>query len=532
MKKVQRLAAASLAVMMAAGLAACGGGSSSTTAAATTAAASGETKAAEAAPAADASGKRTDLVICMPEDVQSFDPVVNTAISSQATCQMIYTRLYQTNAEAQPEPLFAKEMNVVDDNTIEFVLNEGKFSDGSDITAEDVAYSLNRALASPNFSTLLKGVTGFEVKDDHTVVAKTEGPVPYIQLALAHPGTGIIPKAYGEKAEAANDWNTPVCSGPYVVESRKIGANTVIVKNENYWDNGGDTEAQNTSLTFSVVPEASSRTIQVQTGEADVNFSFATADYSTVANDPNVKLYQKTGTTVQYLAMNTSIEPFNDENVRKAINYGIDRDAIVAIVEDGFGTPQYSNLPPTTLGYNENPAGITYDLEKAKEFMAASNYPDGFTTKFLAFNDRGKRVCEATQQYLAEIGITAEIETYDSNVRMEMSNNDQIPIMAAQWGAMSDGALVLPRLFTEEAIGGVNFAKYHDPELDELFAIGRSTYDTEVRAKAYADAVAHLGEHAVWCPLYIPDAFVLTRADLQGVVQDGESIIQLYRLHY
>ncbi|MBQ4425119.1 MAG: ABC transporter substrate-binding protein [Lachnospiraceae bacterium] len=516
MKTTKRLIAALLALLMTLSLAACGGGSSST-----------------AAPSGGAdTNKKTDLVICMPEDVQSFDPVVNTAISSQATCQMIYTRLYMTNAEAQPELLFAKEMKVVDENTIEFALHEGKFSDGSEITADDVVYSLNRALASPNFSTLLKGVKTFEKVDDHTVRAITEGPVPYIQLALAHPGTGIIPKAYGEKAEANNDWNEPVCSGPYKVQSRKIGANTVIVKNENYWDNGGDTEAQNTSLTFSVVPEASSRTIQVQTGEADVNFSFATADYNTVTADSNVKLYKHTGTTVQYLAMNTSIEPFNDENVRKAINYAIDRAAVVQIVEDGFGTVQYSNLPPTTLGYNENPAGITYDLAKAKEFMAKSNYPNGFTTKFLAFNDRGKRVCEATQQYLADIGITAEIETYDSNVRMEMSNNNQIPIMAAQWGAMSDGALVLPRLFTEEAIGGVNFAKYFDPELDELFAIGRGTYDTTVRAKAYADAVAHLCEHCVWCPLYIPDAFVLTRADLQGVVQDGESIIQLFRLHY
>ena len=92
--------------------------------------------------------------------------------------------------------------------------------------------------------------------------------------------------------------------------------------------------------------------------------------------------------------------------------------------------------------------------------------------------------------------------------------------------------LVLPRLFTQEAIGGMNFTHYTNPKLDELFTAGRSTYDEEERVSIYNEAVAILADEAPWCPLYIPSAFCLTNANLQGVEVNGESIINMQNLHY
>ena len=539
MKKSRRYLSLLLTAALAGGaLAACGGSGStaSTTAAASQAAteaaapaAAGETQAA----AESAGAGKTDIIIAMPEDLETFDPAGSSAMVTMATTKMMYTRLYDTHDDSQPVPLLAQEMIEVSDNEVDFKIPEGvKFSDGSDLNAEDVVASLERARQSPTFSTLMKGIISFEKgEDDYTIKCNTDGPVPYIRLALSHAGTGIIPKEYAEAGESA-DWDHPVCSGPYILSSRTLGSETVIEKNPDYWDNGGETEAKNEKLTFKVVPEASSRTIQVQTGEADVSFNFSTADYNTVSSDPNVTLYQKTGTVTQYLCMNTRLAPFDNEKVRLAVCYAIDREAIMTIVADGFGTVTGSTIPPTTNGWVDNPAGYTYDPEKAKELLKEAGYPDGFETKILAFNDLGKRVCEASQQYLADVGIKASIETYDSSVRLDMSANDQIPFMAAQWGAMSDCALVLPRLFTEAAIGGMNFSKYTNPELDELFAKAQNTYDEKVREEAYQECVKILADKAPWCPIYIPDSFVLARADLQGVHQDGESIILLNQLHY
>ena len=133
----------------------------------------------------------------------------------------------------------------------------------------------------------------------------------------------------------------------------------MIEKNDFYWDATGESAAQNTSITFAVVPEASSRTIQVQTGEADVNYSFSTSDYNTVTADTALKLYEKTGSVIQYLCMNTQLAPYDNEKVRQAICYAIDRDAVMLIAADGFGTVEYSVLPPSTLGHEENPYGYS-----------------------------------------------------------------------------------------------------------------------------------------------------------------------------
>lgn len=474
---------------------------------------------------------RTDLVICMPEDLETFDPISTSAMATQAVHKMLYVRLYGEDVNSQPVDWLAKEFNVISDTEIDITIQEGAlFSDGTEITAEDVVYCLDRALASPNFSTLMATVEDFEVIDTYSFKIITTGPSPSIKQALMHPGTGILPKAYVEQALASGDWSQPVCSGPYKLESRNVGESVKVVKNDKFFDEA--TAAQNTSLTFKYVPEASSRTILVETGEADVNFSFATSDYARASENSNLAIHENTGTVVQYIGVDTTVAPFDNKLVRQAICYAINREDVMTVVAEGLGTIAYSVLPPSTLGYSENPSNYTYDPEKAKELLAEAGYADGFDTTIVAFNDLGKRVCEVVQMFLAEVGINAKIETYDSSVRQSMIANHQVPMFSGQWGAMADADLVLPRLFTQEAIGGMNFTHYTNPKLDELFTAGRSTYDEEERVSIYNEAVAILADEAPWCPLYIPSAFCLTNANLQGVEVNGESIINMQNLHY
>lgn len=509
--------AAAMGMTMLAGCGSAGSASSSTAGAASAAVTSNE-------------GKK-DLVVCMPEDLETFDPISTSAMATQATHKLIYARLYGEDTESQPVDGLAEEFNVISDNEIDMKIHEGAlFSDGSEITAEDVVYCLNRALESPNFSTLMAAVEGFEVIDNYNFKILTNGPAPSIKQALMHAGTGILPKAYVEKALSTGDWSNPVCSGPFKVDSRVVGESVKLVKNENYFDDAS--AAQSESITMKYVPEASSRTIMVETGEADVNFSFATADYNRAKENPNLTVHEHTGTVVQYIGVDTTQAPFDNKLVREALNYAINRDDVMTVVVEGLGVTAYSVLPPSTPGYEENPANYTYDKEKAKELLAQAGYADGFTTQLVAFNDLGKRVAEIVQMFLADVGINAEIQTYDSSVRQSMIANHQVPMFAGQWGAMADADLVLPRLFTKEAIGGMNFTHYTNDKLDELFAKARATYDTEERTGYYKECVDLLADEAPWCPLYIASAFCLTRADLQGVEVGGESIVNMQNLHY
>ena len=280
---------------------------------------------------------RTDLVICMPEDLETFDPISTSAMATQTVHKMLYVRLYGEDVNSQPVDWLAKEFNVISDTEIDITIQEGAlFSDGTEITAEDVVYCLDRALASPNFSTLMATVEDFEVIDTYSFKIITTGPSPSIKQALMHPGTGILPKAYVEQALASGDWSQPVCSGPYKLESRNVGESVKVVKNDQFFDEA--TAAQNTSLTFKYVPEASSRTILVETGEADVNFSFATSDYARASENPNLAIHENTGTVVQYVGVDTTVAPFDNKLVRQALCYAINREDVMTVVAEGLGT--------------------------------------------------------------------------------------------------------------------------------------------------------------------------------------------------
>lgn len=524
MKKMRVLSLLLAAAVSVSLLAGCGGDTSTTSQGGTSGGTSGGSTTVS-------TEGREDLVIAMPEDLETFDPISTSAMATQAVHNMMYVRLYYNDTNDQPVPMLAEEMTVVSDTEIDIKIKDGfTFTDGTPVTAEDVVFTLQRALESPNFSTLLATVTGFEVIDELNFRIVTTGPSPSIRVALMHPGTGILPKAYAEQALESGDWSNPVCSGPFKFESRSVGESVKLVKNDTYADEA--TSAQCNSLTFRYVPEASSRTVLVETGEADVNFQFATADYARASEDPDLAIHDHTGTVVQYIGVDTTIAPFDNKLVRQALNYAINREDVMTVVAEGLGTVNYSVLPPTTIGYLENPSNYTYDPEQAKALLAEAGYPDGFDTTLVAFNDLGKRVCEVVQMFLMEVGINAEIETYDTSVRVSMIANHEVPMFSGQWGAMSDADLVLPRLFTQEAIGGMNFTHYTNPQLDELFAAGRSTYDEAERVSIYEECVTLLADEAPWCPLYIPSAFALTNANLQGVELSGESIINMWNLHY
>ena len=474
---------------------------------------------------------KTDIVIAIPEDHETFNTIDTSAVATLTINNLIYVRLFKEDANGQPEAWLADELKVISDKEIQITIKPGAtFSDGTPVTTEDIVYCLNRAKASPMFTTLMATVEGFEVVDDKTIRAFTTSSTPSIRLSLSHGGTGIMPKSYVEAADNSGDWSTPITSGPYKVGNKSVGESVTLVKNDTFFD--AATSAQNTSLTFKNVPEASSRTIMVETGEADVNYQLAAADYKRSKENPKLAVHEKAGIMIRYIGADVTVAPFDNPVVRRALNYAVDREAVITVVAEGLGVPAYSVLPPTTIGYLENPANYSYDPEKAMALLAEAGFPNGFNTTLVAFTDLDRKVCDIVQPYLQMVGINAEIEVYDTSVRMDMLANHQAPLFSSGWGAMADADLVLPRLFTEAAIGAMNFTSFKHPDMDGILARGRSTYDVAERTAAYEEAVTLLANEAAWTPLYTPSVLVLTTADLKGVELSGEYILNLQNLHY
>ncbi len=206
--------------------------------------------------------------------------------------------------------------------------------------------------------------------------------------------------------ESGDEFSNPVGSGPYTFVEWVSGDKITLKKNENYFD--ADNMGQMDTITFKVIPEGTSRTIALETGEVDVVDELPSNDVSKVEDASDLTMYSSASTRIDYLGMNTQMAPFDNKLVRQAFNYAVDKQAVMMVAIDGTGVATESILAPSMLGYKASE--YKYDPEKAKELLAEAGYPDGFELTLWASGDQRKRMAEVIQANLMEVGITATIE--------------------------------------------------------------------------------------------------------------------------
>lgn len=480
---------------------------------------------------ADPVAHDNDIVVAVAADISGFDPTALSSLYNQTVLWQMYDRLYELDEEKKPVPHLAKEAEMVSDTEwVISLVEEAKFSDGSDVTANDVKVCLDRAIACGLGGAIFAPLQSVEVVDEHTIKINTSSLYPQLPIALTNLITCILPASYIEQAEASGDWTQPITSGRYKLKERVVGESVTLIPNEYFWDES--TAAKNDSLTFRVVPEASTRTIMVQTGEADLNTEFSTADYEIAAADPNVKIYEHESSVMTFMPLDCQTEYFGNEKVREAMQYAIDRESVLLVQANGYGTVNYSYISPTCYGWLDNPGGYSYDPEKAKELLAEAGYADGFTFDLYctsAFTPAATLI----QSNLAEVGITANIqmmESVDEIVSRAVDGN--MPACITTWGCNPDPALVLERNIGESALGAYNVSRYVNEELEELWQYGSISENVEDRIPYYEQWQEILCEANPWVPLYVGELFALANADLQGVQLNTEQCYNFYDLHY
>ena len=493
-----------------------------------------ETSSAGSGSSPAAKPKKEDIVVVMFEEMISFDPHSNTMTSDAIVLENLYTSLFKVDGNGQPIMDFATSIDQdATGATIKFRTNSG-FEDGTPITVEDVVYSLDRARKSTAMKSNWGAVKDIKAVDKNTIRIDTNGPMPSLTAALSGKVAAILKKEHTEKIDAGQlNWNKPLSSGRYKLKDRSVGDYVLYEKNEHHWSTkGGDGAVMHKTLTYKVVPEASSRTIMVETGEADLNMNFMTADYARVKANKDLKLHENASNAVEYIGFDVTLPPFNNKLVRQAFQYAIDRDTVNLIALDGFGTPCFTVIPPSTLGYLEKPVNYYYDKAKAKELLTKAGYANGFEIEMTAINDLQERIASVAQSNLADIGIKVKIKRIETAVRFELAATHQQPVLSARYGMTSEPDRSMPNVFSKAGIGGPNQTHYWSPEVEELFVKGRSMFEPGPRIPIYQEIQKKIMEDSPWIPLVIGKVFVLARADLQGVVVQGQSAIDLYNLHY
>lgn len=520
MKKAKKLTALLLALMMLTSvLAGCGNSNTPSTD-------------GDKSPVKDWDGT---ITIVQSSDIINWDPCASTDVNTKNCMKNLMNRCFETDDYYNPIPVLVKSYENPDELTWNFEIYSGvKFIDGNELTADDVKFCYERAREiSSSGKTLFAPVTSIEVTGDYTFTIKTEYPYASMLTAMSNGSTGIIEQEWVEKAEAGQcTWDDVMrngVSGRYYLGERVVGDSVELLANENYWN--PDDAAMNKKLIFKVIPEATTRTIMLQTGEADVNVSFDTATMKDVENDPNVTLLQHDSSDIYYVAMNCESGVFTNKLLRKAMNYAIDRESCLQVGTEGLGVAYYNVWGPRVIGSSENPSGYSYDPEQAKALLAEAGL-SSVDVKGAVYNDEGERVIQVIQANLAAVGINLTYSRIDNTILTESVANNEYDMIVDHTASYKDPELFFGRYFSASGIGGKNYAHYNNDEVNAVIAKATSTLDEAVRKDGYTKANEMINDDAPWVPLYNNIIWAACRTGVQGVNLSDETTYYYHTIRY
>jgi len=426
----------------------------------------------------------------------------------------IFESLAWVNDEGRVEPALAESWEVSEDGTeYTFKLREDVvFHNGAPFTAQDVLTSWEAGNEQVNaYSYDIERVASVEVVDDYTVILTSEEPDPLFLRFLAG-SWAIIPTEYYNEVGLEGIEENPVGTGPFKFVEWIKGDRIALEAFEDYWDEGLPKVAK---LTFRPIPEESTRIAAVQTGEIHIANRLPADEAQRLLGAEGVQIVRYSSDRVYYVAFNNLSSgigtPIENQLVRQAMNYAVDRQAIIDALFNGYADLTTGFVVPTNLGYNDSLEPYPYDPERARELLAEAGYPDGFeigmacpTGAYTNF----EQVCEAIGGYLNEVGITfegGEIQFMESGQYWDLEANKELPPMFGDSWSATDGE-ALNRL--EGALADdASYAAWNTPEIqDYLDKIG-TTIDDEERAQLYRELQQLMYEDPPFIYLYQPNTF-------------------------
>lgn len=491
------------------------------------------------------SAAAADLKIGLAADVSSLDPHYLNIASNVAFSSHLFDALVHVDANGKLIPGLATSWRTINPTTWEFKLRRGvKFHDGSELTAEDVIFSLGRPAALTNspgpFTSYTKQIVGKQAVDPYTVQLKTA--TPYGPLPLDLSTIFIVSKKAAQNA-STDDFNSGkalIGTGPFKFAGFKRGDSIDVVRNDGYWDE----KAAWDKVTFRIISSNAPRLAALLAGDVDVIESVPTADLARLKTNPKFKLAQKISwrTIFWHLDQTARSSPFitdksgkplagnplRDVRVRQAISKAINRQALVERTMEGLAIPASNVVAPGIFGYNDAIKVDAYDPEGAKKLLAQAGYPNGFAMTIHGPNNRyinDEQVVQTVAQFLNRVGIQAKVETLPLSVYFGKARTGEFSMSLLGWGTLA-GDFALRTLAgtpnPDTGWGTWNWGKYSNKAVDELVQSSLSSVDDAKREDFSRKAAAvALKEYAV-VPLHHQYATWALRKGLKYTARTDE----------
>ena len=468
-----------------------------------------------------------ELVVGIAQDLDdSLDPHKTVKAGTREVMFNVFEGLMKPTPDGDLTPAIAESYEVSEDRmTYTFHLREGvQFHNGKTVTAEDVVYSIQRCAAATE--TGIVQVEAFSViqdiktPDDKTVAITISEPSNEF---ISYMTTAILPADYDKQDTA------PVGTGPFKFVSRTAQDSVVLEKFDGYWG----TPAQLDKVTLKIIENADSLMMSLQSGAIDLCAHLTSTQVAQLEKDFNVA--EGTMNLVQAMYLNNAVAPFDDVRVRQALCYAVDKQEIIDLAFDGYGSPIGSSMYPAFGKYFDDSLTNYYtkDVEKAKALLAEAGYPDGFDMTITVPSNYKPHMdtAEVLVQQLAQIGVNATIEPieWESWVSDVYAGRQfQSTVVGVDASAMTARALL--ERFTSDY--GKNFINYNNAEYDALFQQTLTAYDDAEQTAIYKQMLANLTENAA--NVYIQDLadLVAVRKGVEGVTFYPIYVLDLANLHY
>ncbi|HEX7649749.1 MAG TPA: ABC transporter substrate-binding protein [Noviherbaspirillum sp.] len=446
----------------------------------------------------------SELKIGFKADITSADPHILGA-ANRGVWAHVYESLVQQDEQLRPKPGLALSWKAVEPTVWEFKLRPNvSFHNGAPFTADDVKYSIERAMhitGPRTFRTYLRGIDSVSVAGPLTVRVKTLAPEPALPDNLGL--IPILPKSLGANAteESFTKGTSAIGTGPYKFAGWTHGEKVTLVKNPNYW---GDKEPWDT-VVFQIIQREPARASALLAGTVDIIDGATTKVADTFGSSNKIDTVAITSYMLNYLQFDTSRDntpdvksksgqplgknPLQDKRVRLALMSAVNRDGIIRFLMKGDAVASEQFVPEGFFGHDNKLKAPSFDLAKAKSLLAEAGYPDGFKMTIHCTNDRyvnDAKMCEAIAQSFSQIGLKVDIAAMPYAVLIGRVANQEFSAWTLGTGAVTGDSLqpLTSLVHTQDKKSGAganNYGHYSNKEIDSLIDKAARSLDEHAR---------------------------------------------------
>jgi peptide/nickel transport system substrate-binding protein len=448
------------------------------------------------------------LVMMIEFSPTNLDPRVGLDAQSEDIDGLLFDNLLTRGERLNVEPGLAEGWEIPEPKTYIFHLHAGvQFCDGRPLTSRDVKWSFDSVLGgmihTPKTGSY-RYVDHVDAPDEHTVVFHLKEPWAGLLWNLAGgEGMGIVPE--GSLTELSRN---PIGSGPFCFVSAEQDRFVEVRRNDNYWGE----KAKLARVRFLVVPDTTTRALELRKGSADLGLELAPDTVLTLQREPHLQVLTGPGTRVQYMAFNLRDPILKDVRVRQAIAWALNTGPVIHYIWRDFARPADSVLPPESWAYDGEVRHYPHDPEKARQLLDQAGYPE---TKGIRFRLQMKTSTEETsrtiasvfQQQLREIGIALDIRSFESATFLSDVTHGEFQTYSLRWVGGNQDPEIFEYAFDSSKIipHGANRQYYSNPRVDAWIAKGRAELDQNARKQDYAHIQEVLAEDLPYIDLWYLD---------------------------